>query len=285
MDPLEPKTYLSLWSIISGILHDWVPHTPLTIISITLFILFPFIAKDKKNALILCFTFIVPVLGLFFFCKMFGIAHFITSRYFVNFLPIFLISLFLSLEALEDKFEPLKKYLRFRLLFVFLFIASNLVILPLYYRYEKQDLRGLVNYLKVHLKPGDKILDMDMFYTPGVLYYFGVYPKDRHYTIPYSKVSDKEIEFRTSFIFRGNIYTIYSSTNCCARYLADRSRLWFVAGRKTAKIIKRDSPCLLKGYFDGSFLNFNRFPTDASIYLFLWDPKSPDEKGIDMPIE
>jgi hypothetical protein len=47
----------------------------------------------------------------------------------------------------------------------------------------------------------------------------------------------------------------------------------------------RESPAVLKGFFDGSFANFDRFPRDASIYLFLWDPKSPKEKGIDMPIE
>jgi hypothetical protein len=45
------------------------------------------------------------------------------------------------------------------------------------------------------------------------------------------------------------------------------------------------TPCVLKGYFDGSFLNFRRFPTDASIYLLLWDPGSPNEKGIDMSVE
>jgi len=32
-------------------------------------------------------------------------------------------------------------------------------------------------------------------------------------------------------------------------------------------------------------LNLNRFPTDASVYLFLWDPSAPNEKGIDLPIE
>jgi hypothetical protein len=36
---------------------------------------------------------------------------------------------------------------------------------------------------------------------------------------------------------------------------------------------------------NGSFVTKPFFPTDASIYLFLWDPKSPEEKGIDMPIE
>jgi hypothetical protein len=45
------------------------------------------------------------------------------------------------------------------------------------------------------------------------------------------------------------------------------------------------TPCVLKGYFDGSFLNFRRFPTDASIYLLLWDPRSTNEKGIDIPLE
>ena len=49
--------------------------------------------------------------------------------------------------------------------------------------------------------------------------------------------------------------------------------------------LENDSPCILKGYFDGSFLNFSSFPVDASMYLFLWDPKSPNEKGIDIPIE
>jgi len=48
---------------------------------------------------------------------------------------------------------------------------------------------------------------------------------------------------------------------------------------------KEESPCPLKGYFDGRFLNFTRFPTDASMYLFLFDPSSLDEKGIDLPIE
>jgi hypothetical protein len=52
-----------------------------------------------------------------------------------------------------------------------------------------------------------------------------------------------------------------------------------------AKDFKTSSPAVLKGYFDGSVLNLHRFPTDASMYLFLWDPKSPEEKGIDKPIE
>ena len=175
--------------------------------------------------------------------------------------------------------------MRLRLLFVILFIASNLVILPLYYRSEKEDFRSLVNYLKSGLKEGDKLFDIKMTFTPGILFYFGVYPEGRHYSFPYYKVSENEIEFRKSFIYQNRNYTIYSSKTCCTQYTADGSRLWIIAGERTAKKIKGNSPAVLKGYFDGSFLNFNRFPTDASIYLFLWDPKSPSEKGIDITIE
>jgi hypothetical protein len=56
-------------------------------------------------------------------------------------------------------------------------------------------------------------------------------------------------------------------------------------GKTTARKLKESSPSVLKGVFDGSFLTVARFPIDGSLYLFLWDPKSPEEKGIDMPIE
>jgi hypothetical protein len=39
------------------------------------------------------------------------------------------------------------------------------------------------------------------------------------------------------------------------------------------------------GRFDGSFANFSRFPTNASMYLFLWDPQSPKEEAIKIPME
>jgi len=42
---------------------------------------------------------------------------------------------------------------------------------------------------------------------------------------------------------------------------------------------------VLKGYFDGSFSNLYKFPSDESIYLFLLAPKSPNKKGLDLPIE
>jgi len=262
MDLYQAKVPISFGDILSGILNDWVPHLPLTIVSVALFILLPVLLKNRKNAFALWAVLILPVGGLYLYCKLFDINHFITSRYFISFLPLFFIALYISLNAIEDKFEKLRKFMRLRLLFIVLFITSNLIILPLYYRSEKEDFRGLVNYLKSQLREGDKLFDVEMAYTPG-----------------------KEIEFRKSFVYQNGRYTIYSSKTCCAQYIGDGSRLWIIAGKRTAKKIKENSPCVLKGYFDGSFLNFNRFPTDASIYLFLLDPLSPDEKGIDMSIE
>jgi hypothetical protein len=183
---------------------------------------------------------------------------------------------------MQDKFERLKGVMRLSVLFVILFMASNLVILPFYYSSEKQDFRGLVNYLKAQLRDGDKIFDFEMGYVPGILHYFGIYPEGRQYLIPFSRISEKEIELRKSFIYKNKKYTIYCSKTCCHQYIADGSRLWIVTGRDTAKVIKKNLPCIVKGYFDGSFLNFNRFPTDASMYLFLLNPVSPNEKGIDI---
>jgi hypothetical protein len=285
VDPYELKAYLSFWNILSGILNDWVPYAPLTIVSVILLISLFFFLESRRNGILLVGVFILPIGGLYLYCKLFNVSHFITSRYFINFLPLFIITLYLSLSAIEDRFEKLNKFMRLRLLFIILFIASNLVILPLYYRAEKEDFRGLVNYLKTHLREGDKLFDSDMAYTPGILHYFGVYPEKRHHEIPYYKVSENEIEFRKSFVYKNNQYTIYYSKTCCTQYLTDRGRLWIIGGKRTASKIHGNSPCVLKGYFDGSFLNFYRFPTDASLYLFLWDPKSPGEKGIDTLIE
>jgi hypothetical protein len=283
--PYEFKVFLSFWDILSGILNDWVPYAPLTIVSVILLISLFFFSKSRTNAILLIGVFILPIGGLFLYCKLFNISHFFTSRYFINFLPLFIIALYLSLSAMEDRFGKLNKVMRFRLIFIILFIASNLVILPFYYHAEKEDFRGLANYLKSQLREGDKVFDSDMAYTPGILHYFGVYPEKRHYEIPYYKVSENEIEFRKSFVYKNNRYTIYYSQTCCTQYITDRGRLWIIGGSKTVKRIKGNSPCVLKGYFDGSFLNFNKFPTDASMYLFLWDPQSPGEKGIEMPLE
>ena len=285
MDPFQEKVTLSFWSVLHGILYDWVPHAPLMIASVILLFLLVFLSRSRMNALILLSIFILPIAGLYIFCKWFGVNHFITSRYFINFLPPFLISLYLSLDAIKMKFEKLERFMRLDLLFLFLFIASNLLILPLYYRAEKEDFRGLVNFLKTNLRNGDKLFDAPMNYIPGILFYFGDLPEGRHYTIPFWKTFTGEVEFRKSFVYQNRTFTIYHSNTCCSQYLADGNRLWLIGGSRTANKIKGHSPFVLKGYFDGSFLNFNKFPTDASIYLFLLDPSSPNEKGIDMPIE
>ncbi|NWF92350.1 MAG: hypothetical protein HXY46_05500 [Syntrophaceae bacterium] len=94
-----------------------------------------------------------------------------------------------------------------------------------------------------------------------------------------------EVEFNKPFIYGNKVYTIYSSNSGFAQYVADGSRVWIVTDKSNAKKFKESYPVALMGYFDGSFANFRRFPSDASMYLLLWDPKSPGEKGIDIPIE
>ncbi|MBM4307021.1 MAG: hypothetical protein FJ123_09825 [Deltaproteobacteria bacterium] len=285
MDPFHTESPGSFIYILSGILHDWVPHTPLTVVSVVLLILFPFFSKNKKNTIVLLTVFILPIGGLYFFCKLLNISHFITSRYFINFLPLFFITLFLSIDAIDIKFERFRKYLRFKLLFLILLIASNFVILPLYYASEKTDYRSLTNYLKSHLKDGDKIFVGAAGNMPPILHYFKMYPEKRHHIMKITKDSDNILEVKHSFSYQDKALMIIYSKTCCAQYVEDGSRLWIVVDKWTAKKFKEDTPCVFKGYFDGSFLNFTRFPVDASMYLFLWDPSSPDEKGIDMPID
>jgi hypothetical protein len=287
MDPFHTESPGSLWTIFYGILHDWAPHAPLLIGSALLLVLFPFLSKYKENALVLLAFLTVPIAGLYSYCKLFRITHFITSRYLITLLPVFLITLYLSLRSVELRFGKITKFIRPQLLFLTLFIASNLMILPLYYRSEKQDLRGLVYFLKEHFKDGDKVFLGGMPFFTGIFHYLGIYPEGRLYEFTMYKDSEKGIEFIMMPISdRNRRILLYSSRTCCTQYVADGSRLWIVVGGKqAAKEIRKDSPAVLKGYFDGSFLNFNRFPTDASIYLFLWDPKSTYEKGIDMPIK
>jgi hypothetical protein len=285
MDPFHTENPGSFWAILYGILHDWAPHFPLFMASTFLLFLFPIFSKFKKNALVLLAIFVVPIAGLYLYCKIFKITHFVTSRYFVGFLPLFLITIYLSLDRIENKFKGLRRFLRLKFLFVILFIASNLLILYPYYRSEKEDFRSLVNYLKNHLRQGDKLLDIDIAFTPGILHYFGILPESRLYTIFLHKVSENESELITPFTYQGRKYMIYFSKNASDRYISEGGRVWIIAGRRSAKEIQKKSKCVLKGYFDGSFLNFDRFPTDASFYLFLCDPKSPEEKAIDMLIE
>ncbi len=285
MDPSHTESPGSFWFIMYGILHDWVPHAPLMVASVILLILSPFFSKLRKNAIVLLAVFILPVLGLYLYCKILNVTHFVTSRYFITFLPLFFVSIYLSLDAIEIEFGRLKRYLRLKFLFIILLITSNLVILPLYYRHEKQDYRGLVNYLKGQLREGDNIFVETAGYIPGILHYLGIHPEARHHIATYWKVSEKYLGVEKSFSYQNKIFTIYYSKTCCTKYVENGSRVWSIVSKWRAKELKEKSPCVLKGYFDGSFLNFSRFPDDASMFLFLWDPKSPDEKGIDMPIE
>ena len=285
MDPFHTEDPGPLWEIMYGIFHDWLPHFPLRVTSIILLMLLPFFSKNRRNALILLAVFVLPIGGLYLFCKLLNVTHFITSRYFISFLPLFFVTIYLSINALEVRFCRISKFIRLEFLFLILFIASNLVILPLYYRSEKQDLRGLVTFLKNHLREGDKIFVETGGYMPGILHYFGVHPEKRHHTAKIWKESGKIVGVSKSFTYQNNEFTLYYSKRCCSEYVADGSRLWIVVGKWTAKEIRQTSPSVLKGYFDGSFLNFRGFPIDASFCLFLWDPQSPGEKGIDMPIE
>ena len=287
--PLMPSFHVegtgSFLTILYLIIHDWAPHAPLMISSIMLLVLFPFFSQNKKNASILLALFILPVSGVYLFCKILNITHFVSSRYFSNFLPPFIITLYLSLHSIEAKFDKVRKLIRLKVLFVILFIASNLSILPFYYRAEKQDFRGLVNYLKVNLRERDKIFDGQMGYMPGILHYFGAYPKTRHQIISIQRGTDNEVHVELPFTYKNKTYTLNWSNICCDQYVADGGRLWLVVGVNTAKKFMEVNSFVFKGYFDGSFVNFNKFPSDASIYLFLYDPRSPNEKGIDFSIE
>jgi hypothetical protein len=285
MDPFHIEAPDSFWTIIFGIFHDWTPHAPLLVAAIVLLILFPIFSKFWKNTLVLLAVFLISMAGLYLFCILFQMTHFITSRYFINFLPIFFISIYLSINAIEDRFETLKRFIRLKHLFIILLIASNLLILPLYYRSEKQDFRGLANYLKREIRDGDKIIVGTIAYSPGILHYLGVYPKGRNYIHSFRKVSEKEMEYRYLFSNQNKKIIISYSETFWAQYAAEGNRLWIVVDNLTAKEIKKNTPSVLKGYFDGSVANFERFPVDASLYLFLWDPKSPEEKGIDMTIK
>ena len=286
-DPYDPRFALSLKDIVYGLFHDWTPHLPLMIVSATLLLLFPFVTDEKKKAWLLISVFFLPILGLYLFCEIFKISHFISSRYFITFLPVFLVTLYLSVGALEKKITFSKKFLSLQWLFLFLFIASNVIILPLYYRSEKQDLRGLVRYLQQNIRKGDVIYLGGTFFYPGIFHYFGIFPKDRHYELTTYQYPQVEMEFvMMPLAYKNVTIPVYYSNRCCSQYVIDGNRVWIiVGGKRAAKEIMKGSPAVLKGYFDGSFVNFNRFPTDASIYLFLWDPKSLEEKGIDMPIE
>lgn len=284
---LRIGTSASLWTILYGILHDWVPHPPLMIASLILLVLYLFLAKYRENSIILLAVLVLPIGGVYLLCQGLDVTHFITSRYFINFLPLFLITLYLSTVAIEERFQGLEKVLRPKMLLLFLLVASNIIILPAYYKSGKQDVRGLVNYLKEHLREGDGIFASDLAYYPGLLHYFGVPAQKRHYSLSFSKDLGKEMEVKMSWlVYRNRTFPLYHSKTCCTQYISENRRLWIiVTGKGIAAKVKNESPFVLKGYFDGSFVNLFRFPTDASLYLFLWDPRSPEEKGIDLSLD
>lgn len=280
----SPQEFGSFLKTIFGIFHDWMPNAPLIGLSMVPLILFP-LFSNRRNAIVLWAIFIIPVGTLHLYCRVFHINHFITSRYFISFLPLFLVMLYLSINVLQDKLQALNQYLRFRTLFLLFIIASNLLILPLYYRSEKQDFRGLVHYLDNHLKQGDIIIVSSETYILGMLHYFGVYPEGHFYTLPTRTVLENEKEQLISLSRNDKQFMIEHSNTYWNTYISKGNRSWFVVHKNAVKEVKKIPSIIFKGYFDGSFLNFDRFPTDASIYVFLWDPNSPNEKGIDMPIE
>ena len=276
----------SLWGILAGTFNDWAPLAPLTVISIVLLVLFPICSENRKNAFLLLALIFSPIVGLYLFYKIFNINHYFTSRYVINFLPCFFISIFLSLNAIEARLNRWKRIFRLRLLFLILFIASNLFILSLYYRSEKQDFRGLVSYLQGQLEDGDKIFVKSTTYIPGMLHYFRVYPKSRHYDFPvWVDDSGNEVLAEVRLVGPNKRFTIHYSSLGYHRYTMNGGRLWIIVGKTDLKEMKECSDCIFKGYFDGTFCNFRRFPSDASMYLFLHDPKSHQEKRIDLPPE
>jgi len=287
MDPHHTEDPGSLWTIVYWVLHDWVPNLPLVIVSTILLILFPFFCERKRNALFLLAAFVLPVTSLYLFCRILKVTHFFSSKYFILFLPLFFITIYLSLHTIECRFKRVTKFIRLKVFFVIFLIASNLIILPVYYHSEKQNFRGLVTYLKGQLQDGDHVFIGMKAYVLGVLHYFGAHPKGRHHVVLYSMDPEKGMEYRLRSDLQSSIINIYHSTNCCAQYAADGHRVWIVVSKMDAKRLKlgNNSPCVFKGYFDGSVSNFRKFPSDGSMYLFLWDPKSPEEKGIDLPME
>jgi hypothetical protein len=275
----------SFWDIFYGVTNDWTLSAPLAIFSIILLILLPLLSKNRRNGLILLSLFVLPIAGVSLFCRLLNVSHFVSSRYFITFLPLFFVSLYLSLDNIENRFDRLKRFVRLKLFFVILLIASNVVILPFYYRSEKQDYRGLMRYLKSHVRNGDKIIAGNVIQIGVMLHHLGVYPEGRHYVIPAWKVSESEIENRITLSYQDIKFTILCSKSNWFNYLSDGSRLWIVSDKGNAKMVKEELHCVLKEYFDGSVLNLDRFPTNASVYLFLWDPSSPNEKGIDLPMQ
>ena len=286
-DLLYTHVFGSFFAVFSDLLNDWVPFFPLTLVSVILLFLFPFFAKNKRNALLLLSIFTLPVVSLYAFCNLFNIYHFFSSKYVINFLPLLLVALYLSLQTIEGRFEKLRRIISLKLLFIILFIGSNMMILPLYYRAQKQDFRGLVSYLEGNLRDGDRIFVKSVAYMPGILHYFKVYPKSRYYHFPFRWIDSekKEFEYEVVLSSADKRITIFFTNIPLQRYLEGGKRLWVVVGTPAVKEMKETYPCRLMGYFDGTYSHFRRFPGDASMYLFLCARSSPGEEDSDIKIE
>jgi len=98
-------------------------------------------------------------------------------------------------------------------------------------------------------------------------------------------ISKDQIEFIKPFTYGSKEFTMFSSRTCCNQYIRDGGRLWLIADKPLAVRLMGIPSFVPKGFFDGGFSNLCKFPSDESIYLFLLDPKSPNEKGLDLPIE
>jgi hypothetical protein len=275
----------SLSSVLYGLFHDWAASPPLLIVAVILLILSPFFSNKRRKAIILLCMLVFPVGALYLFCKVWNITHFITSRYFINFLPLFLFSLFSTVAALEVKFQKLKKWARPSILLLIFFVVANLFILSYYYHSEKMDFRGLAAYLKANLREGDKVFVVSPALMPGILHYFGNIPIGRQDILYPIAESGGKVGYYSPLFYKHSIYSMYYTKQCCNQYIADGNRLWIIVFKQLAKDFKKSSPAVLKESFNGKVLNLHRFPTDASMYLFLWDPKLPEERGVDLPIE
>jgi hypothetical protein len=232
---------ISVYEIIYGIFHDWMPFPPLMILSALFFVFSLFTAGTKRNSLLFLTILFLPLVSLYIFCKWINIQHHFASRYFICFLPLFLIALYLSIQGIECNIRRYLKTVNLTGLFLFLLIASNLALLPLYYRSEKQDYRRLATFLKLHLQEGDKIIDADGRLV-GLLYYLGVPVQGRFYFLDYRKFTQEETEFRKSFVYQNRVFTIYYSKTCCSQYLGDGKRLWILAERESAEWLKENTP-------------------------------------------
>ncbi len=107
--------------------------------------------------------------------------------------------------------------MRLKLLFVILFIASNLMILPLYYHSEKQDFKGMVSYLKANLRDGDKIFVTDLAIFRGYFIILGYIQKAGIISFHFGKRGEMNMEnplfIKTKIYHLSFQYLLYSI--CC----------------------------------------------------------------------